>query len=113
MMNLEQAKWVCMELDIKANIDLNIDNFGNMTVKRINFWSLDYDKGLVDLKDEIIGLVNVDKLKKSQWGQDIDYKFDNVTFNRVEKCRIVGYRTEIEPAKRWRKVKVPIYECKE
>lgn len=103
-MNLEEAIELCKELKCHAYVDVQINEKGEVKVTSVNIWGAKR-KDILEFR-KAAGITM--KKRFSEMFGDIDWLFDNVTFNKVEQCKIVGYKEEVVPE---HTKKVPIWDC--
>lgn len=84
-------------------VTVHVDSEGKIRLERIGFWEVDRVNVL-----SIRKRYNLGTLRKGRVGTDIDWSVDNITFNRVAACKIVGYKTKHIPAHDERE---PIFNC--
>lgn len=101
---LEKAQDVIDKLGgwLHADIYLYDNTYKELSLK-LNFWGLKQEQALEAKK-----MLGFKTMKKEYGAGDEDWKAENVTFNEVRECKIIGYRTEhIKAQDR----EVPIYDC--
>ena len=106
-MNLKQIVKICRLLHCKAAVHLNGQG---EVVGTVNF----YRATIEDIRKHFKEL-GFKKLDKKFWPDldlpDIDLIAEGVRFNKVEECKIVGYKDVIIEAMPEHIKKVPIYDC--
>ena len=106
-MNLEQVVKICRLLHCEAAVYL--DEQGEVA-GTVNF----YRAKIEDIRKHFKEL-GFKKLEKKFWSDlnlpDIDLIAEGVRFNRVEECKIIGYKDVIVEAMPEHTKKVPVYDC--
>lgn len=101
-MNLRTAKAICKQFNARCYVDGTIGADGKIRWQ-YSFWGIPQES-ISELMLKF-GLHKAEKLFRSG---DVDLKFNNAVFNKVRKCKIVGYTTNTIPEHTIRKI---IYEC--
>jgi len=83
-------------------IDLSIYNEDTPYVA-FSFWDVNKESALGIMRS--LGIKKADKLYRMG---DVDWRHNNITFNRVEKCKVIGYEEKIVPE---HIEKIPKYQC--
>lgn len=101
-MEMKTAILLCKKFNIRCYVSTTIREDGTID-ERFGFWGANREK-----MRRILVSLGIHKTLKSFVGGDEDWKFDNVQFNQVRKCKIVGYEEEVVPE---HIRKTPIYDC--
>ena len=106
-MNLEQVVKICKLLHCEATVHLDSQGEIEGTVDFFN-------AKIEDIREHFKEL-GFKRLDKKFWSDlnlpDIDLIAEGVRFNRVEECKIIGYKDVIVKAMPEHTRKVPIYDC--
>lgn len=108
-MDLIQAAAMAKATGSHGTVTMHIDKNGTITIGKISLWGATREAILRYKKEHNIPKIN--KKYYESW-EDIDYIFDNVRFNKVEVCKIVGYKEVKVAATTAHTKKIPIYKCK-
>ena len=103
-MELNDVVKMCKRLNAQCYVTTTVRGNGTMKTE-YSFWGIDRKH-----VSEAMRMLGISKMDKEFAYGDEDWTHDNIKFNEVRSCKIVGYKEEVVPK---HTKKTPIYDCTE